>query len=311
MTGVFRTNSLTSTAERCRGATDWLAALTIRWEVTRFRRYIDLAVRFSEGSAAARNTLLAQDGVAIYNAVSELGDLLDIYHALAGKYDDQVRDRLRTYVGGPDGYPAERPGASTRRARDIGSELRLLARMVRAGVIPDFSLGGAAAGRFGSRTMVFQCKRPQDPSRMMPCFNEAVEQLQGVFATVIRPRMKGVITIDSSSLVNPELRLPQYERPDDLARQTELRMHSLLGAFSQHWHKAAHDRLVAVLVSQRDVAVVPSRDGPDPYTCESMMLAELPHCSMLDSSVLREMLAGFQSRHGELAAQPPNPSCSA
>lgn len=310
MTGEFHTNCLSATAARCKGATDWLAALTIRWEVTRFRRYIDLAVRFSEGSAAARNSLLAQDGVAIYNAVSELGDLLDIYHALAGKYDDQVRDRLYAYVGA-DGYSADTPGASTRRARDLGAELRLLARMVRAGVIPDFSFGGTAAGRFGSRTMVFQCKRPEDPSRMMPCFNEAVEQLQGVFATIIRPRMKGVITIDSSSLVNPELRLPQYERPDDLARQTELRMHSLLGAFSQHWHKAAHDRLVAVLVSQRDVAVVPSRDGPDPYTCESMMLAELPACSMLDSSVLREMLACFESRHGDVAAEPHNPSCAA
>jgi hypothetical protein len=151
--------------------TDWLRAMGLRVDATRFGQYERLYKSLRETELeSSREFSLAMAGL-------ESGqELSAIRQWLAHVPPDVLKQRLETYISGPELEGQEKAAASSNRARNTGVELVFGARLSSVGYPPNFPEIGDLEIRSDCNVNI-ECKRPQSVSNLRKLIKDASDQL--------------------------------------------------------------------------------------------------------------------------------------
>jgi len=140
----------------------------------------------------------------IFTATAELYDLVSIYKALAGGNDSLYLQRLRDVLSGPELSVDESIKAASNRARNIGFELMLTARISSHGGLIDSASDADIAVIHNSKQYFIECKRAQSVPNVRKLLGVASDQLQRHYEKSTNVHAKGAIFVDISKACNPD-----------------------------------------------------------------------------------------------------------
>jgi hypothetical protein len=143
-------------------ATQWLDRLGIAYSATRFGNYKKTLNKLESARLAGINLYDAASELSAFASLFEANELVTIHQCLADKrLDTYLRPKLKELVSGPYSYVDEN-ASSSNKARNIGFELAVIARLSAAGLAirQDGGISDVVA-QLGSTPVIVECKRPQ------------------------------------------------------------------------------------------------------------------------------------------------------
>ena len=166
-----------------------------------------------------------------------------------------------------------------------------MSRLAVSGVQLDFSIDADVAAIFQSRILVFQCKRSQTLKAVSGKIKTASAQLKKSSKAIIRSQALGLIALDLTKAVNPQLQVPTYESRDHLEKWLNSKLVKL-GINLRNVHSVNTGTNANCLVIRiREVALIPTLHGADPYACE--LWAILPFLN--NSSQAEQILSNLST----------------
>lgn len=194
---------LSAVGDTAKAVSEWLNSLGIRYKNTRFDRYVrdieEIQKKYLE------NTLKRLDGNSIqyFYAMYEISDLEFVCRAFSGNEPRGLINLLEKIVKGPD-VTADEKGAAAQ-PRDFSFEAVIGARISASGMQVTFDESGDVVAGYPLGKMFFQCKRPSKIDTLRRRAKEAAKQLQKDLSAPFNLNSFGLIAIDATKLINPNL----------------------------------------------------------------------------------------------------------
>jgi len=278
-------------------AVDWLAAWGVRFNSTRLQRYQRLAEKLAASSRTEWQELAKRDPATLYGTYLELDELSKVFRALSptSNYGLAVARRNKQISAGPDTHAKEKLGNASSRSRDFFFELSVAAFLVRVGFRLDPLAAPDVLARGAGKTLVVECKRPQTFKAITRNAADAFEQLEREYNARPRPRWRGMIALDCTKMVNPTLQPREYASTAEFASVSDRESLEVLEKVKALIRWPRFRNTIGLLVRTRDIGVIPSGYGPEPFVSDAMSVVSAPDVSVADESLLMGMTTGFRS----------------
>lgn len=192
--------SLASTSEE---ALRWVMSLGVRTRNTRFDKYLKRIKEIENNSVNGTMAQLDDKSDIYFDALYEFSDLSYAHQTFFGKEPDGLTDLLSKLVKGPELTRMENENNST--ARNFSFETVLGARLAGSGFNISFTMSGDIYAGPVPFPVYIQCKRPRSLSSLNRRMVEASKQLQKDLENEENKLAIGIIAIDATHLINPDL----------------------------------------------------------------------------------------------------------
>ena len=251
---MYTTTSYDALAAHLQAATDWLTSLGIDHEPTRlgdYRRSIDALTQTKD-----RSTVFRQQLPEINNALYEAVELVEVYQALAGKYDEAIARHLTQVASGPAAYAAENPSTSSNRARNIGFELSVMAYLARADLPLHFTSAADVCCSFENRILVFECKRPQSLEATDRRIKDGLDQLRKRVNSFQKVRHRGLVGLDLTKAVNPDFEVFVTQDEGSIGRSMTEQVDRFVARYKRARENPKCNQTIGVLLRLRQMNIV-------------------------------------------------------
>lgn len=228
----------------------WINSFGLDVERSRFGRYVaslsNLVKNYKDPTVD-----LTADFKGYVSMLYEVRELLLMHEGLAGKYDDQLRAQLRFVTGGPTNYTDENIAKSGNHARNIAFELSVQAKLAQCGIPLRFHQTADVCAFFARRNLIIECKRPHSIKGLSANVKDAYRQLEGKYSGLFCRRLRGIIAIDATKLINPDFNYLQAQ--DHLRLQADSRemLQRFVDGHERTWDLGRNSRTVSVLAQLR------------------------------------------------------------
>lgn len=294
MTGTFISTPFEDYASDLENALSWIQDLGIVYERTRIGEYKRAIDTLLELYKSDDQTNVQKEFSRIVTAVFEASDLINIHKELAGLFDNELRSRIERYAKGPSNYTNEIISASSNVARNIAFELLVMAKLVAANLEINFEIKTDIAAKFENRNIVFECKRPQSLGKLGANVKDAFRQLELKYQNPTHSRLRGIVAIDISKLINPDFML--YEADD--AKSLDAGLSHLVDKFisenKHNWQTGRNKKTIAVLLRLSLMGINKERGNMLTY-CQQFGLTPLNHSGEINMATVRALTAVLAS----------------
>jgi len=241
-------------------AVEWLAGQGFDYSRTRIgfyeRTIKDLVNTYKTASREKLNDSFPKYGKAIY----EIFDLITIHEGLGRVSDVAVPLLLEKFLGGPPIYSDERPATSSNLGRNTAFQLLVASKLSEAQLRPRLEEPSDIGFRFEKYYISVECKRPQEKSGIQTSIKGALHQLKHRLGARVSRFHAGMIALDFTKVLNPELRLLVKKTPRELKSWLSAITNSFLEENVSLWQKPQKTRILGVLTHFSLMAVVEDRD---------------------------------------------------
>lgn len=222
-------------------ALQWLDRLGITYSRTRFGRYLKCLCVLESQRLAGTNLFLAACQLDAFPALFEANELVAIHKGL-GRNDllaISLCSKLQELVSGPESYINENPGTNSNKPRNIGFELSTIAQLATSGLSVAEEDNGLAdvTARFGSSSILVECKRPQSASGVPKAIRAARLQLIERYKRIDTTDITGFIALDITKVLNPKLSLAISSRTLEAASSVSAGMEAFVARYAESWDR--------------------------------------------------------------------------
>jgi hypothetical protein len=278
-------------AESLQEVATWLGRLGVDESRTRVGEYRRVMQRLADVHARGDTDALRGAWPSALVPLFESEELVTIHAWLSGpEYDDYVRERMRVVASGPSSYTRENT-SSGNRARNTAFELALAARIVAAGLPLDRSVPSDVSVRLATRTVVIECKRPQSENALEGNVDDARHQLRERYRTADRPGFVGVIAIDLTKVLNPNLELLRDVPESEIGEILSGALADYSREHERMWQKNRDQRTSAVLLRLSVVAHL--ADETRLTSCHQVVVSFLPDIGKVTQRAIELLGSGF------------------
>lgn len=194
------------------------------------------------------------------NTLYEIFDLITIYHGLSKMRDDELSDLLAKFLGGPLSYPDENPATSSNLGRNTAFQLIVTAKLSDANLEPKLEEPSDVGFQFEEYYIFVECKRPQAAKKIESNIKDGRRQLKRRLNAKISNIFGGIIALDFTKILNPELWLLIKDTPEELKSRLDGITNSFIASNLSLWQKPQKSRILGVLTHFSIMAVVENRD---------------------------------------------------
>ena len=184
---------------------EWLKSFDIRCERTRFSRYLERIKEVQDNASNGNMKDLDRNSDIYFDAIYEFSDLSYAYEIFKETPPAGLESLLRKLVKGPDFTRDETDNSSS--GRNFSFEVVIAARLAATGFDVTFTESGDVTANFQKTSVYLQCKRPSTVKAMTKRMKEASKQLQFDLENTDNDQAIGVIAVDATRMINPELRM--------------------------------------------------------------------------------------------------------
>ncbi len=260
----FETNTYRSMASSLETIGKWLEDLGFPVGATRLGEYKRDLERFAH--AIDENEIagiLREEGTqSLINSLFESAEFRLIYDVLSARMSPELERRLREFIGGPPAYRDEN-SSSSNRARSIGFELNLGARLLLAGLPVAFHPDGDLRFRFNGHQFYVECKRPLSVAKVPRRVAEAQKQLLARYETSEKPELaRGLIGISATRIVNPGGGYFETESRETLDRGMSAVLDQFVQDHGHAWQQSRDPRTIGCMLEFRAFVTVLSENTP-------------------------------------------------
>jgi hypothetical protein len=162
----------------------------------------------------------------------------------------------------------------------------MLTERLHTGGLPiDASIKTDVAAKVGSRTVLIECKRPQNEEGVQKRINEARYQLRHNYQNALRPGYFGVIALDLTKLSNPDFAVLSNISRNEVADVLHRHLVDYYGEHQPLW-KQIRERKTAGVVLRVSVLAQFSDDSILTW-CQQYGIAFLPGRSRLATQTVQ------------------------
>lgn len=290
---IFSSTSYDSVAVLLAEATNWLQRLGISHRPTRLGDY-ERALRLLT-NATDRSAILRDDLPAVNNAIYEAYELIEIFQALAGKYDDAIGKHLRLLAGGPAYYSAEKTDSSSNRARNVAFELAVMGLLVRAGLPLDFTSLADAAAKFENKTLLFECKRPQSLQTVERRIKDSLDQLKTRINGVQKVRHRGLVALDITKAMNPDSQVFVTQTEQGINVSMDQQIDRFLARYLHCWARPGYSQSIGVLIRLRQMSIVEYEGHSKLFHCQQIAVRPFDNAGALNHRMLDALTRRFSA----------------
>lgn len=281
---IFSSTSYDSILLLLTEANDWLQRLGIYHGQTRLGNY-ERAIRLFV-NARDRSAILRDDLPAINNAIYEAYELIDIFEALAGKYDKAIEKHLRLFSAGPAYGSAERTNSSSNKARNVAFELAVMGLLVRAGLPLDFTTLADATAKFENKTLLFECKRPQSLQAVERRIKESLDQLKTRINGVQKVRHRGLVALDITKAMNPDAQVFVTETEQGINMSMDRQIDLFIARYEHCWARTGCSQSIGVLIRLRQMSIVEHEGHSKLFHCQQIAVHPFSKAGTLNHRTL-------------------------
>lgn len=197
---------------------DWVGSMGVRTTNTRFEKYLKRIRTLEVHSRNGSLTQLNSSSSLYFDALYEFSDLSYAYQIFRGHEPAGLADLLGKLVKGPESTRTENEKNST--ARNFSFETLFGARLAGSDIDISFTKSGDVYAGPLPFPVYVQCKRPRTLNSLGKRMIEASKQLKHDLDNDPNEKAIGIIAIDATHLINPDLIL----------------LHSPTRELSDSWH---------------------------------------------------------------------------
>lgn len=281
---AFSSTSYDNVAGLLAEATHWLQRLGISHWATRLGDY-ERSLRLLT-NATDRSAILRDELPAINNAIYEAYELIEIYQALAGTYDEAIGKHLRLLASGPASYAAEKSGSSSNRPRNVAFELAVMSLLVRAGLPLDFTSLADAAAKFENKTLLFECKRPQSLQAVERRVKDALDQLKTRINSVQKVRHRGLVALDITKAVNPNSEVFVTQTEQSIKASMDEQIDRFVTRYLHCWTKPGCSQSIGLLIRLRQMSIVEYESQSKLFHCQQVAIRPFDNIGALNHGML-------------------------
>lgn len=300
MAGIFASSTYDEIANDLTNALAWFRNFGVEYEKTRIGEYQRAVELLVSAHRDARLDVLQREFPRINNALFEVHDVIYIHRALAGRFDAELDRYVRAYASGPITYTNEKPQNASNFGRNIGLELSVMAALARAEIPLDFSIPTDVATKFGNRTLLFECKRPQSAEAVKQRVKDAFRQLEQKYQTAQRSRYRGIIALDITKVLNPEFKLYVTNDRVSIDQIMSRLVDGFLVDHRASWELRRNSKTIGILVRLRQMSVVEAATSSKLFYGQQFALTPISHVGALNAATA-EALASTIGRSIEYA----------
>lgn len=212
------------------------------------RRLREIADYYEAGTIDA---LVEERGLlSIVNAIGRATEFEDIWVGLRNSNDPQLRERLKTFVGGVILLSDETTDGN--RPRNIGFELSIAATASSAGLPIDLRPPADLTIPISPHPFFVECTRPLKEGKVQHRIRRGLNQLVRRYAASDQPeRARGILAICISKTENDGSSWLQASNESELATQIKGILDRYVARYRHYWEERADPRTLSVMLELR------------------------------------------------------------
>lgn len=194
-------------------------------------------------------------------------DLLEIHRGLSGgTHDEYLRGRLAKLSSGPVDYVDEN-ASSGNLPRNTAFELLLSARLAAAGFPLLKHSTVDIATNVGRKRVLIECKRPRSFDGIERRIKSGFSQLKKQYKRPFARNVRGIVAVDISKIVNPNMNIWRYDNPSDIGQQLGNTIEKYATTFSRTISGSGQRKTIAVIF-RIAIMAAPRSDNDNIVYCQ-------------------------------------------